>query len=101
MEGGKLTNKTSLWRSDDDWNFRNNDDGTIFVQNTSKNIVLGTTDDDNVIEEIFEENELGQRWKKSKPTAEGFFTLENMYSEKVMTAISDISVIVKGKHNIL
>ena len=101
LNGSKLVNKTNLWQSDDDWNFRHNADGTIYIQNVSKNTVFGTTEDDNVIEEICEENNLGQLWKKGKPTAEGFFTLENCYSEKVMTAISDISVIVKGKHNIL
>ena len=56
---------------------------------------------DDVVEEVLVENELGQIWKQGKPTKEGFFTLENSYSEKLMTAISDISIIVKGKHNIL
>ena len=99
LDGGKLVNKTNLWQSDDDWIFRHNADGTIYIENVSKNTVLGTTEDDDVIEEILEENNLGQLWKQGKPTKEGFFTLENSYSEKVMTAISDISVIVKGKHN--
>ena len=64
LDGGKLVNKKNNWRSNDDWNFRRNDDGTIYIENISKTIVLGTTEEDNVIEEVFEENNLGQLWKK-------------------------------------
>ena len=50
-----------------------------------------------VIQEVFEEGKAEQLWKKGKPMAYDYFTLES-HSEvpKVITAISEIDLEIKG-----
>ena len=93
-----LENKAGLWRSNDSWIFKTNDDDRlIYVENTSKAKVLETTRDGKVIQEVFVEGKAEQMWKKGKPDAEGYFTLES-HSQvpKVITAISESGLEIKG-----
>ena len=57
--------------------------------------VLGAKDGE-VVEEKFEEDKAGQLWKKGEPDSEGYFTLENCSEVKVMTAISESGLEIKG-----
>ena len=91
-----LINKKGLWKSVDLWNFKTKDDGLVYIENTSKTKVLETTNDNQVILEDFEENKAEQLWKKGVPNDEGYFTLENSKVPKVMTAISQTSLELKG-----
>ena len=68
----------------------------IYIENISKTKVLGSTSDGKVLFENFEENKTEQLWKKGKPNAEGYFTLENAKVHKVMTAISPSDLEIKG-----
>ena len=72
------------------WLFKAKDDDLIYIENTSKTKVLQFTSDGNVTQEVFEEGKAEQLWKKGKPDAEGYFTLES-HSEmpKVITADFD------------
>ena len=54
------------------------------------------TKNDKVILENFEEDKDGQLWKKGAANAEGYFTLENYKVSKLLTAISESGLELKG-----
>ena len=92
-----LKNKGELWKSADSWIFKPKDDELIYIENTSETKVLGATSDGKVIQEVFVEGKTNQLWKKRKPDTEGYFTLENSGVPKVITAISESDLEIKGK----
>ena len=57
---------------------------------------MGATSDGKVIQEVFIEGKADQLWKKGKPDAQGYFTLENSGVSKTLTAISKKGWKVKG-----
>ena len=57
---------------------------------------MGSTSDGKVIEEVKVEGKAEQLWKKGEPDAEGYFTLQNSREPKVLTAISESSLEIKG-----
>ena len=79
------------------WIFKTKDDDLIYIENTSKTKVLGTTSDGKVIEELKVEGKAEQLWKKGEFAAGGYFTLQNSREPKVLTAISESSLEIKGK----
>ena len=87
-----------LWKSVDSWIFKTKDDEVIYIENTSKTKVLGATSDGKVIQEVFEEGKADQLWKKGKPDAEGYFSLQGSKSSKILTATSgnDLHLTVQG-----
>ena len=85
-----------VWKSDDLWIFKPKDDDLIYIENTSKAKVLGATSDGNVIQEFLVEGKAEQLWKKGEPDAKGYFTLQNSGEPKVLTAISESSLEIKG-----
>ena len=99
-----LKNKEGVWRSDDDpndkWEFKEQINGLIYIENTkdeTQTIVLGlSTSIGEVIEEVKVEDKPEQLWKKGEPDAEGYFTLQNSGESKVLTAISESSLEIKG-----
>ena len=82
--------------SDEQWNFKTNNDDLIHIENVSKTKVLATASDGQVILEDLEEDKAEQLWKKGKPDAEGYFTLTNSKVSKIMTAISSSVLQMKG-----
>ena len=80
------------------WIFRPKDDDLIYIENTSKTKVLGATSDDKVILEDLEEGKAHQLWKKGEHDhdAGDYFTLEKFGVLKVLTAISESSLEIKG-----
>ena len=85
--------------SNKEWNFKTKDDG-IYIENMSKNKVLGITDHGKVIQEDFKENNPGQLWRRGEPDAEGYFKLEMFKVPKVLTATSAKSLEIKGNYEI-
>ena len=96
LDDNILKNKAGLWKSVDSWIFKSKDDDVIYVENISKTRVLGATSDGKVIQEFMVEGKATQLWKKGKPDAEGYFTLQNSGEPKVLTAISECSLEIKG-----
>ena len=103
LDANKLENKEGLWKSDDMWNFRSKDDDStqdddfIYIENTSKTKVFRLISDSKVIQEVFEEGIVAEQlWKKGKPDSDGYFTFENSAVPKVITAISESSLEIKG-----
>jgi len=97
LNGLMLENKEGTWKSDDDWEFQPQLNGLIYIENTSKTKVLGSTSDGKVIEEVKVEGKAEQLWKKGKPDAEGYITLQNSGEQKVLTAISKNSLKLKDQ----
>ena len=53
---------------------------------------------DNVITEVRDESKEGQQWfKRWNRRGDGYFTLKRRESEKVLTAISESGLTIKGK----
>ena len=70
----------------------------FYIENINKTKVWGTTNDNIVILENFEEGKAQQLWEKGEPNAEGYFILENSEVPKVITAGTSESVLeIKGK----
>ena len=97
-----LHNKEGLWKSNDMWNFTVKEGVSqkelIYVENINETKVWGTTNDDKVILENFEEGKAQQLWKKGEPDKDGYFILENSEVSKVITAgTSESGLEIKGK----
>ena len=90
-----LKNEAGLWKSVDSWNFKTEAENFIYIENTSKTKVLGSTSDGKVIEEV-KRGKAERLWKKGEPDAEGYFTLQNSGEPKVLTAISESSLEIIG-----
>ena len=97
MDQMQLKNKQGNWKSFNDWKFKDEEElHSIYIENFSKTMVLGTTVDDKVILELKDEDKNEQLWEKGVPNYEGYFSLKNK-SGKFMTAISPSSLGIKGK----
>ena len=70
--------------------------GLICIENISKTKVLGIKNDGEVILEAFEEYKPEQLWKKGELDADDYFTLKNSGVPRVLTAISESSLEIKG-----
>ena len=69
----------------------------ICIQNTSKQKTVWTLGAlDKITLETFVETKVQQLWKQGEPDAEGYFTLENSGIPKVVTAISENRLEIKG-----
>ena len=93
-------NKANVWQSDDEWKLLTINDGTstsIYIANMSNNTVLGIEKSDTVIAENFDQYKFEEAWIKGEPDNQGFFTLTNMKSRKILTAISAQILKVVGK----
>ena len=90
-----LQNKDELWTSDDTWYFKTKDD-LIYMENITKAKFLEATNDGKVILEDFGEDKAEQLWKKGEPNAEGYFTLQNSKTAKVLTFTSASGLKIKG-----
>ena len=90
-----LQNKDRIWLSNEKWVFKTKRN-FIYIENILTKKVFGTTSDGKVIWEDYEEGKAQQLWKKGEPNAEGYFTLENYKVPKVITAISESGLEIKG-----
>ena len=60
-------------------------------------MTLGIKDNGEVKEETFVKDKPGQTWKRGESNNEGYFTLKHSESPKVMTAVSENKIVLKGK----
>ena len=58
---------------------------------------MEATSDGKVIQEELVEGKAHQLWKKGTPDGDGYFTLINSRMPKLITAISNSSLVIKGK----
>ena len=95
FNGTNLKNKLSMWKSDDCWTLnplRGRKGNQFYIENTSKDQVLGLVDG-NV--ELVQDGR-GQAWEKGEPNTQGYFTLTNLASQKVLSAFSEGCLTVEG-----
>ena len=93
-----MTNKANQWQSDE-WTLTANEKNTR-ITNETNGQVLAITDDGNIIQKSFVENDAKQLWKKGAGYfcyIEGYFTLTNLHSQKVLTADSGVFKILGMK----
>ena len=101
MSGTSLISKANIWQSKHEWKLKSvkKEAGKIYIENTSKDKVLATLNNYQLVEVAFDNNNARQKWKKGPANGEGFFTLENIMSQKFLTAptsTSTDSLVVKG-----
>ena len=77
------------------WKFRNVTKTKVYVENISNKSVLGV-DEKIVVEETLIENNSGQIWDIGTPSKDGYFTLTNTLSNKLLTASSAFKLELKG-----
>ena len=93
-----LLNKANIWSSKDDFDITNGTNNFVYIQkNSNENMTLEIKDNGEVKEEKFVEDKPGQSWKKGESNKEGYFTLKHSESPKVMTAVSENEIKLKGK----
>ena len=98
--GTTLINKANIWQSRHEWKFQSVEKkgGKIYIENISNNRVLATPDNFRLVEDTFDKEKAGQKWKKGPANPEGFFTLENLESKKFLTAVKD-QLVIKGNYS--
>ena len=89
-----LRNKANIWKSNDTWRFKPED--LVYIEDISNDQVLTITNENIVKKEIMMQNDARQIWKKSEVDKEGYFTLLDRHSNKVLTAVSAQNLIIDG-----
>ena len=79
-----MINKADVWQSNDKWELKK-DDSTYYIMNVSENKVL-CTENGQVSLEALSLHDERQMWEKGDTNDEGYFTLTNPDTEKVLTA---------------
>ena len=89
----------TIWKPEEQWTFvtAEKNGSTGYIENSQKDIGLGINGD-SVHEVTSYQNDATQIWKKGEPDCEGYFTLTSLGSQKVLTAISDQILEIKGKY---
>ena len=97
----KLVNKSKLWKPRDEWTLKPAENSMFYIENASKLEVLGVIDDTIIVEKLVENNP-AQMWEidnEGVANNEGYFTLRNSSSQKVLTAVSARNLEMKGIHS--
>ena len=108
LDGTKLTNKANLWKSTDKWTIQPKDKkdniDVVALINVSTKKALGVLQNGVVTEQnlTMEPYDSGQLWGKIPSDIDpGYFMLTNVelfWSEKMLTAASDLELELKGMH---
>ena len=95
MKGTKLVNRAHVWNSNAIWVFKPMDDNAFYednvfyIENTSENKVLSVIDDNVELAQ----NGAGELWEKGETNKDGYFTLTQLSSEKVLQFVSMIKIL--------
>ena len=86
-----MTNQAGIWQSKHPWNF------TEIGQNGSiENETLFVLENTTVDEILLAKGNSNRTWTKGVPNQEGYFTLTDPETKKVLTAINSTSLEIKG-----
>ena len=89
-----LRNKANIWKSNDTWRLKPED--LVYIEDISNDQVLTITNENIVKKEIMMQNDARQIWEKGEVDKEGYFTLSDRHSKKVLTAVSAQNLIIDG-----
>ena len=93
LENNTLKNKEGFWKSTENWRFET--EGTmVHLVNESNSKFLFVSSD-----EVLESVNKKQLWEKGSPDNEGYFTLKDVTSKRVLTAMCTNSLEVKGMNS--
>ena len=102
FENGTLKNKENTWQPDGNWSFTNateknlQNEKWIRIKNKVNNKTLVGFGSKAIANETFVEGRPIQLWKRGQPDNEGYYTLQNSESLKLITADTN-SLELKGK----
>ena len=97
LDSNLLISKAKLWTSKDDWDLIV-DETSVCIQNKTTEKVLTITDSGGeVTEDTMVPFKSSQMWAKGEPNKDGYFTLTNIDSGKVLTTNSASSLTIEGK----
>ena len=74
-----LQTDIETWRSKDKWNFKT----ICYIKLANKDTVLGITNENEVIDNIFVPNDNKQMWIVGPTNNKGYFTLINLHSQQL------------------
>ena len=94
LDGDLLRNKANNWKSNDAWRFKPED--LVYIEDISNDQVLTITNENIVKKEIMMQNDARQIWEKGEVDKEGYFTMSDRHSKKVLTAVSTQNLIIDG-----
>ena len=98
LDGNVLMNKSNIWKSKDRWNLKS-EGSMVLIENVSENKVI-TRKENVVSEEVLILNDVGQMWENGDSDKEGFFTLTDPDSEKILTATPSNCLVMSGKQTL-
>ena len=87
--------KSKLWRSKDKWNFKTNE-CISYIKLANNDKVLGITNENEVIDNAIVPNDMKQMWIKGPTNNKGYFTLNNLHSQQLLTANSSDEFEITG-----
>ena len=84
-----------MWKSKDKWNFKTNE-CIWYIKLANKDKVLGITNENEVIDDTIVPNDMKQMWIKGPTNNKGYFTLNNLHSQQLLTANSSDEFEITG-----
>lgn len=90
-----MISRSKLWKSKDKWNFKTNE-CIWYIKLANKDKVLGITNENEVIDDTIVPNDMKQMWIKGPTNNKGYFTLNNLHSQQLLTANSSDEFEITG-----
>ena len=90
-----MISRSKLWKSKDKWNFKTNE-CIWYIKLAKKDKVLGITNENEVIDDTIVPNDLKQMWIIGPTNNKGYFTLNNLHSQQLLTANSSDEFEITG-----
>ena len=90
-----MISRSKLWKSKDKWNFKTNE-CIWYIKLAKKDKVLGITNENEVIDDTIVPNDMKQMWIKGPTNNKGYFTLNNLHSQQLLTANSSDEFEITG-----
>ena len=85
----------SKWRSKDKWHFKTNE-CICYIKLANKDKVLGITNENEIIDNAIVPNDIKQIWIVGPTNNKGYFTLNNLHSQQLLTANSSDEFEITG-----
>ena len=90
-----MISRSKLWKSKDKWNFKTNE-CIWYIKLAKKDKVLGITNENEVIVDTIVPNDMKQMWIIGPTNNKGYFTLNNLHSQQLLTANSSDEFEITG-----
>ena len=90
-----MISRSKLWKSKDKWNFKTNE-CIWYIKLAKKDKVLGITNENEVIDDTIVPDDMKQMWIIGPTNNTGYFTLNNLHSQQLLTANSSDEFEITG-----